>query len=86
MPDSFDELYTVLKKFKQEWPESQPWSNRSGTKNLLNRTGFPMGKGWNIHWVPREDRWVYGTVDPEFKKILEYHRRNYDEGILDHCL
>jgi len=83
MPDSFDELYTVLKKFKQEWPESHPWSNRSGTKNLLNRTGFPMGKGWNIHWVPREDRWVYGTVDPEFKKILEYHRRNYEEGILD---
>ena len=83
MPDNFDELYEVLAAFKREFPDSQPWSNRSGTRNLLNRSAFPMGMGWNIHWVPSEQRWVYGTVKPEFRSVLEYFRRAYEEGVLD---
>ena len=83
MPDNFEELHEVLATFKREFPDSQPWTNRSGTRNLLNRAGFPMGMGWGIHWVPSEDRWVYGTVKPEFRGVLEYFRRAYEDGVLD---
>ena len=83
MPDNFDELFEVLATFKREFPASQPWTNRSGTRNLLNRAGFPMGMGWNIHWVPSQNRWVYGTVKPEFRPVLEYFRRAYEENVLD---
>ena len=83
MPDNFEELYEVLATFKREFPDSQPWTNRSGTRNLLNRAGFPMGMGWGIHWVPSEDRWVYGTVRPEFRGVLEYFRRAYEDSVLD---
>ena len=83
MPDNFEELYEVLATFKREFPDSQPWTNRSGTRNLLNRAGFPMGMGWSIHWVPSEDRWVYGTVKPEFRGVLEYFRRAYEDSVLD---
>lgn len=58
MPDSFDELYDTLATFKREYPDSQPWTVRGGTRNLLNRAAFPMGMGWSIHWVPSEQRWV----------------------------
>lgn len=83
MPDSFDELYDTLAAFKREFPDSQPWTVRGGTRNLLNRAAFPMGMGWSIHWVPAEQRWVYGTVKPEFRSILEYFHRAYEEGVLD---
>ena len=83
MPDSFDELYETLATFKREFPDSQPWTVRGGTRNLLNRAAFPMGMGWGIHWVPSEGRWVYGTVKPEFKTILEYFRNAYVDGVLD---
>ena len=42
-----------------------------------------MGIDWGIHWVPGGDRWVYGTVKPEFRSVLEYFRRAYDDGVLD---
>lgn len=42
MPDSFDELYDTLAAFKREFPDSQPWTVRGGTRNLLNRAAFPM--------------------------------------------
>ena len=83
MPDSFDELYETLATFKREYPDSQPWTVRGGTRNLLNRAAFPMGMGWSIHWQPGEQRWVYGTVKPEFKAILEYFRNAYVDGVLD---
>ena len=83
MPDSFDELYETLATFKREFPDSQPWTVRGGTRNLLNRAAFPMGMGWSIHWVPSEQRWVYGTVKPEFRTILEYFRSAYEDGVLD---
>ena len=83
MPDSFDELYDTLATFKREYPDSQPWTVRGGTRNLLNRAAFPMGMGWSIHWVPSEQRWVYGTVKPEFRTILEYFRSAYEDGVLD---
>ena len=83
MPDSFDELYDTLATFKREFPDSQPWTVRGGTRNLLNRAAFPMGMGWSIHWVPSEQRWVYGTVKPEFRTILEYFRSAYEDSVLD---
>ena len=47
------------------------------------QTAFPMGIDWGIDWVPGGDRWVYGTVKPEFRSVLEHFRRAYDDGVLE---
>lgn len=85
MPDNFEELYAVLKKLKEIYPQSFPWSTRSGTRNLLNRSAYPMGIGYSIYYDKDigGGQWVYGTVRPEFKEVLAFFNKAYEEGVLD---
>ena len=85
MPNNFDELFTALQAMKEAYPDSQPWTNRSGTRNLLNRAAYPMGVGYNIYYDKDigGGQWVYGTIRPEFSEVLEYFNRAYEEGVLD---
>lgn len=85
VPDNFDELYEVLKAFKEAHPDSIPWTNRNGTANLLSAIAFPMGATYNIEYDPDVNggQWTYGTVRPEFKEVLAYVNKLYKEGILD---
>jgi putative aldouronate transport system substrate-binding protein len=85
MPDTFDDLYEVLKRLKEIYPSSMPWTTRGGTKNLLNRSAYPMGMGYNIHYNKDTNggAWVYGTIRPEFKDILVFFNKLYTEKLLD---
>jgi putative aldouronate transport system substrate-binding protein len=84
-PQSLDELYRTLKAMKQRYPESQPWTNRSKTANLLNCTAYPLGSGYGIYFDTdvAGGIWIYGTVEPAMKDVLAYHRKLYSEGLLD---
>jgi putative aldouronate transport system substrate-binding protein len=84
-PETLDELFDVLKAMKARYPESQPWTNRNKTANLLRCTAYPLGSGYGIYFDKDVDggKWVYGTVQPEMKDVLAYHRRSYEAGVLD---
>ncbi len=84
-PTSFEELYTVLKKMKEAYPDIYPWSNRNGTGNLLTCVAYSMGSGHGIYYDKDVDggRYVYGALQPEFKEVLSYLNRMYGEKLLD---
>jgi len=84
-PTNFDELYEVLKAFKEAYPDSLVWTNRNGTARLLSLNAYPMGSGWQVYWDKDVEggKWLFGPIHPEFRDVLGYFARAYADGILD---
>ncbi|KIL41458.1 hypothetical protein SD70_07445 [Gordoniibacillus kamchatkensis] len=85
VPKTFNELYQVLKKMKEKYPDSIPFTSREGAKNLLRPLAFALGSGNRMYFDPAIDggKYVYGQAHPEFKAVLEYVHKLYAEKLLD---
>ncbi|UQZ83683.1 Lipoprotein LipO precursor [Paenibacillus konkukensis] len=89
VPRSFDELLDVLKRLKELYPESAPWSVRKGTSQLLAASSYMLGSGYNvgngIYFDKDKDggRYVYGPASPQFKNVLTFLNKAYTSGVLD---
>ena len=87
-PKTFDELLTVLAKLKEKYPDSQPWSMRSGTVKNLQKVAYMLVSGYGttcIYFDKDVDggRYVFGPATKEFKEVLSYLRKAYEMGVLD---
>ncbi|WP_240415304.1 extracellular solute-binding protein [Paenibacillus periandrae] len=82
-PTTFDELYQVLKKLKEIYPDSYPMTTRNGTKSLLDILSFSFGGGYNIYYDPQKKKYQFGALTPEFKDTLEYVHKLYKDKLLD---
>lgn len=83
MPTSFDELYQTLKKMKSVYPDSYPWTMRWGTVAQLGYLSYAFGSGYGTYYEPTTDKYQYGPFSPEFKSLLVYLKKLYDEKLLD---
>lgn len=85
VPKTFDELYLVLKKFKEAYPDKIPFTNREGSANLLGSLGFAMGSGNKIYFDPHVEggKYVYGPAHAEYKAPLAFLHKLYKEKLLD---
>ncbi len=86
VPNTPDEMYEVLKKFKEEKGAEYPLGlNLNWLYNFALNQGIftsPFGlvtanfyvKDGEVHW---------GATEPEYKAVLEYFHKLYKEGLLD---
>lgn len=83
IPKTFDELYAVLKKLKETHPDSIPWTSRG--LGFIDAFAFGMGSGYGIYFDPDigSGQYVYGNNKAEFKEVLVYLNRLYEEKLLD---
>ncbi|MDX9915915.1 MAG: extracellular solute-binding protein [Sphaerochaeta sp.] len=91
-PKTFDDLYTVLKTFKQHDPSSYPLTILAGPRVLYRMTmpswGISLGKnsasGSNtLSWDYGAKRYFAGAISEEYKSYITYFHRLYAEGLLD---
>lgn len=84
VPQSFDELYTVLKKLKEAYPDSSPFTTRA-IEGSLDAIAYAFGTGFKLYFEHSIDKgtYKYGNITPEFKSMLEYLHKLYAEGLLD---
>lgn len=93
-PTTYDELYLVLKKLKEAYPDSYPFTSRAangktGTENLINPIAFGFGSGFTnitgskIYFEPATNRYQFGPFAPEFKEAIVYLHKLYKEKLLD---
>ncbi|GGH85880.1 putative aldouronate transport system substrate-binding protein [Pullulanibacillus pueri] len=84
-PKTTDELYTVLKAFKEKYPKNTPLS-ASSIGDLINGFGGAWGltqqMGYNIN--VNNDKVHIWTADDEYKELLTYLHKLYQENLLDH--
>lgn len=87
-PQTFDELLDVLKKLKEIYPDSVPWTTRKGTTNLLKTTAYMLGSGYDSNGLYYDydvngGSYVFGPASQNFKEVLSYLNKAYEAGVLD---
>ena len=87
-PQTFDELLEVLKKLKEIYPDSVPWTTRKGTANLLKTTAYMLGSGYEGNGLYYDydldgGKYVFGPATENFKEVLTYLNKAYESGVLD---
>lgn len=87
-PQTFDEFYTMLKTLKEKYPDKIKFINRNGGEHLVNRLAYSWGSGYETgtfgFYLDRNtDQYNYGPLDPNFKLMVEWLKKLYDEKILD---
>lgn len=91
-PKTFDDLYTVLKKFKEENPDSYPLTILAGPRVLYRMTmpsfGISVGKngasGTNtLSWDYDKQTYFPGAISDEYKEYMKFFSKLYAEGLLD---
>lgn len=87
-PDTFDELLDALAKLKEIYPDSAPWSMRSGTVKNIQKVAYMLGSGYGDNGIYYDydvdgGRYVFGPATKEFKNVLSYLNKAYKMGVLD---
>ncbi|WP_309121177.1 extracellular solute-binding protein [Paenibacillus sp.] len=91
-PKTFDDLYAVLKKFKEENPDSYPLTILAGPRVLYRMTmpsyGVSVGKngasGTNtLSWDYEKQEYFPGAISDQYKQYMTYLSKLYKEGLLD---
>lgn len=86
MPETADDLYNVLKAFKEKKGAEVPFSLTAGFLSwqgvgqgcLTSPFGLP-----NAYWYIDGDKIHYGYYEKEYKDVLEFLHKLYDEKLLD---
>lgn len=93
-PTTTDELYEVLKAFKENDPNGNgqadeiPWTS-SSVANVVNALKGAWGlqnrgsKHPNVDWDEEKNDLRFIPITEEYKEMLQYLRKLYAEGLLD---
>lgn len=84
IPTTFEEWFDVMKQLKTIYPDSTPFSGRFKGPNLLINMEYAMGCRRDLYYDFDKEMYVYGVLQPEYRKILEFWRSCWEEGIIDH--
>lgn len=91
-PKTFDDLYNVLKKFKEENPSSYPLTILAGPRVLYRMTmpsfGISVGKngasGTNtLSWDYEKQEYFTGAISEQYREYMRFFSKLYKEGLLD---
>lgn len=91
-PKTFDDLYEILKKYKEVNPASYPLTILAGPRVLYRMTmpSFGVSLGKNSAGGSRVLSWDYdnkqffaGAISEEFKAYISFFAKLYAEGLLD---
>jgi len=91
-PKTFDDLYAILKKYKEEKPDSYPLTILAGPRVLYRMTmpsyGVSVGKngasGTNtLSWDYENKTYFPGAISEEYREYMRYLAKLYAEGLID---
>ncbi|MFC8094374.1 extracellular solute-binding protein [Streptomyces sp. NPDC057301] len=94
LPTTWDEVYTVLKALRQEYPDKYPWTDRWSTNTpfpcgaLLSYLGQAYGvkAGWtytNVTFDTKARKFVFNGATDSYRQMVEYLRTLVAEKLLD---
>ncbi|WP_213585987.1 extracellular solute-binding protein [Paenibacillus sp. J2TS4] len=82
-PTTYDELYEVLKKLKEEYPDSYPFTFRTGNNLEILRNlspAFLTNEGYYVDEATKEIK--YGPVEDSYKTMIGYLNKFYKDGLM----
>ncbi len=91
-PETYDDLYVILKKYKEENPNSYPLTILAGFRVHARMTmpswGISVGKngasGTNtLSWDYENEEYFAGAISEEYREYMRFTEKLYREGLLD---
>ncbi|WP_066719422.1 extracellular solute-binding protein [Clostridium sp. Marseille-P299] len=91
-PKTYDDLYKILKAYKEKNPDSYPLTILAGPRVLYRMTmpafGVSLGKngasGTNtLSWNYEKGEYFTGAISDGYKQYISYLAKLYAEGLLD---
>lgn len=91
-PKTYDDLYVVLKRFKEENPSSYPLTILAAPRVLYRMTmpafGISLGKNsssgsWTLSWDYGKKQYFPGAISGGYRQYVAYLAKLYREGLLD---
>lgn len=83
VPTTTDEFYTTLKKLKEIYPNSTPWTVRWGLGHLMDPASRLFSTQSAIYYNKNQGKYLYGPIEDNYKKSLEFLNKLYKEQLLD---
>ena len=92
VPKTFEDLYNVLKVFKENNPSSYPLTILAGPRVLYRFTmpsfGISLGKNsssgsYVLSYNYTDGKYFAGAISDEYKSYITYLHKLYSEGLLD---
>jgi len=90
VPNTWDEMYSALKKLKELYPDSYPLSDRYQGNCLLNLAAPTFGKaaaGWGagdgMYYDRDNDKFIFYPTTDDYKNFLAYFNKLVKEGLMD---
>ncbi len=81
-----DSFYENLKALKEAYPDSYPFGSKNGEgifRTMAGYWGIGAGSYYPFHYADSEGVWKFGGADENFKEMLDFMKKLYDEGLLD---
>jgi len=80
-----EEFYQALKKLKEIYPDSIPYASKTQTQ-IFSDWAYGWGIGstaWPVYYDEATGLWKLATIQPEFKDMIDFMKKLYNEGLLD---
>jgi len=83
-PNNEDEFYQVCMDLKELYPDSYPFVQDGFAPNpqVMDRIAYQFGSAYPSYYNNDQAQWVYGPVEPGFKKAVEWLARMYADELL----
>lgn len=91
-PKTYDDLYNILKAYKEEYPDSYPLTTIVAPRVLYRMTmpSFGVSVGLNastgtgtLSWNYDKKEYFAGAISEEYKNYVTFFNKLYTEGLLD---
>ncbi len=83
MWNSPDTFYAAMRQLKDIYPDSAPFTSKN-QDSLLNKLSTSWGlEAFKPYYNEETGVWGYSDTAAEYKEMLDFLRKLYDEGILD---
>ncbi len=91
-PKTFDDLYNILKAYKEDYPDSYPLTHLVApyVTNRMTMTswGVSFGKSSSsgtgaLSWDYEKGEYFTGAISDQAREFLKYMRKLADEGLMD---
>ncbi len=81
IPEDEEQFYNVLKKLKEEYPDSYPFTFRRQLPQF-EMIAPSWGTNYGMYYDIDNGEWRYGHVEDNFKDMVEYFYKLYNEGLI----
>ncbi|WP_159887209.1 extracellular solute-binding protein [Paenibacillus puerhi] len=83
-PTTYDELYTVLKKLKEQYPDSYPFAFRFGQipDEMMAHLTTNFQTGEDVYYDFDKKEWRYGATEDNYKQMVTMMNKFVKEGLM----